>query len=158
LSAGDHTIIAVYSGDSLYTTSSGMVTQHVNQKSITATFTANSKTYDGNNSATIATRTLVGVLVGDAANVTASGGTATFNTANVGTAKTVSSTLFILGGTAAGNYSLANVATTTADINKAHLTVTADNQSRLYGAANPTFTETITGYVNGENATTAGVT
>jgi hypothetical protein len=36
-------------------------------------------------------------------------------------------------------------------IAKAHLTVTADNQSRLYGAANPSFTQTITGFVNSEN-------
>ncbi|PIQ51638.1 MAG: hypothetical protein COW02_13705, partial [Comamonadaceae bacterium CG12_big_fil_rev_8_21_14_0_65_59_15] len=40
-------------------------------------------------------------------------------------------------------------------INKAPLTVTADNQTRLYGAANPTFTTTVTGFVNGETAGTA---
>ncbi|MCK9285776.1 MAG: filamentous hemagglutinin N-terminal domain-containing protein, partial [Rhodocyclaceae bacterium] len=38
----------------------------------------------------------------------------------------------------------------TLTINKAHLTVTADNQTRLYGQANPTFSETISGFVNGE--------
>ena len=37
-------------------------------------------------------------------------------------------------------------------VNKAHLTVTADNQSRAYGAANPTWTATITGFVNGEDS------
>ncbi|MBI3349322.1 MAG: hypothetical protein HY020_19190 [Burkholderiales bacterium] len=42
-------------------------------------------------------------------------------------------------------------------INKAHLTVTADNQSRLYGQTNPTLTQTITGFVNGETVATAGV-
>ena len=36
-------------------------------------------------------------------------------------------------------------------IGKAHLTVTADNQSRLYGGVNPTFSETISGFVNGED-------
>jgi MBG domain (YGX type) len=35
---------------------------------------------------------------------------------------------------------------------KAHLTVTADGKTRLYGEANPAFTSTINGYVNGENA------
>src|SRR5205807_232931 len=35
-------------------------------------------------------------------------------------------------------------------IAKADLTVTADDKSRAYGAANPTFTATITGFVNGE--------
>ena len=36
-------------------------------------------------------------------------------------------------------------------VNKAHLTVTADNQSRSYGSADPSFTDTITGFVNGQN-------
>lgn len=40
-------------------------------------------------------------------------------------------------------------------INKAHLTVTADNKSRLYGQANPALTTTVSGFVNGENAGTA---
>src|ERR1044071_2847262 len=35
-------------------------------------------------------------------------------------------------------------------VTKAQLTVTADNQSRLYGDPNPTFTYTITGFVNGD--------
>src|SRR5260370_23785929 len=35
-------------------------------------------------------------------------------------------------------------------ITKAHLTVTADPQSRAYGAANPTFTATLGGFQNGE--------
>ncbi|MBK9625071.1 MAG: hypothetical protein IPO38_11285, partial [Rhodocyclaceae bacterium] len=43
-------------------------------------------------------------------------------------------------------------------INKAHLTVTADDQSRLYGQSNPVFTETITGFVPLEDLSTSGVT
>jgi len=43
-------------------------------------------------------------------------------------------------------------------VTTAVLTVTADSKSRGYGAANPALTYTITGYQNGENATTAGVT
>src|SRR5207244_7459732 len=39
----------------------------------------------------------------------------------------------------------------TLTITKAHLTVTADDKSRAYGAANPTFTATISGFVNGES-------
>jgi 6-phosphogluconolactonase (cycloisomerase 2 family) len=35
-------------------------------------------------------------------------------------------------------------------VTKAQLTVTADNQSRLYGDPNPPFTYTITGFVNGD--------
>ncbi|MDX1950744.1 MAG: MBG domain-containing protein, partial [Verrucomicrobiota bacterium] len=37
-------------------------------------------------------------------------------------------------------------------ITKRTLTVTAENKSKVYGEANPTFTATITGFVNGENA------
>jgi hypothetical protein len=43
-------------------------------------------------------------------------------------------------------------------VTRATLTVTADAQSRAYGAANLALTCTITGYANGENVTTAGVT
>ena len=41
---------------------------------------------------------------------------------------------------------------------KAPLTVTADNQSRDYGAANPTLTATISGFANSETLATSGVT
>jgi RHS repeat-associated protein len=37
-------------------------------------------------------------------------------------------------------------------VNKAVLTVTASNASRVYGAANPTFTDTLTGFVNGDTS------
>jgi filamentous hemagglutinin family protein len=40
-------------------------------------------------------------------------------------------------------------------IEKAHLTVRADDQSRLQGAVNPVFTSTLSGFVNGETAGTA---
>jgi hypothetical protein len=79
---------------------------------------------------------------------------ATVNTA-VGQAVITASTT----GLGAGNYDFA-VSTTdgTLTINKAHLTVAADNQTRLYGQANPTLTETISGFVNGETLATSGVT
>ncbi len=41
---------------------------------------------------------------------------------------------------------------------KAHLTVKASSASRTYGQANPAFTSTLSGFVNGETATSAGVT
>ena len=42
-------------------------------------------------------------------------------------------------------------ATVTVTVNKATLTVTADSKSRAYGAANPTFTVSYDGFVNGED-------
>src|SRR5205807_2105799 len=43
-------------------------------------------------------------------------------------------------------------------INKAALMVTADNTSRAYGAANPTFIASYSGFVNAETLATSGVT
>ena len=56
----------------------------------------------------------------------------------------------------AGNYSI-TYANGSLTINKAHLTVTADNQTRLYGQSNPSFTQTLSGFVNGETLATSGV-
>ena len=46
----------------------------------------------------------------------------------------------------------------TLTVNTALLTVTADDKSRQYGAANPAFTATVSGFVNGEGPATSGVT
>jgi hypothetical protein len=91
---------------------------------------------------------------------TSFGGTATFAQSS----GAVSGTLYVrlaaatAVGTYSGNVTLAssgastvNAATTSSTVTPALLTVTANDFSRLYGAANPTFTATITGYVNGEN-------
>ncbi len=51
---------------------------------------------------------------------------------------------------AADDYSITFV-NGTLTINKATLTATADDKSRTYGAANPSFTITYTGFVNGDN-------
>jgi len=52
---------------------------------------------------------------------------------------------------ASGGYSAATK-TATLTINKAALTAKADDKSRVYNTANPTFTITYTGFVNGETA------
>jgi hypothetical protein len=59
-----------------------------------------------------------------------------------------------------GNYTFEQASgnATALTINKATLTVTADDKTRVYGDANPTLTYGITGYVNSENATSAGLT
>ena len=53
---------------------------------------------------------------------------------------------------AAANYDFTSYVNGTLTVSKAQLTATADNQSRLYGQSNPTFTETVTGYVNGDTS------
>ncbi|MCX8486667.1 MAG: MBG domain-containing protein, partial [Crocinitomicaceae bacterium] len=45
----------------------------------------------------------------------------------------------------------------TLTINKAHLTVTANNANKTYGDANPLLGTTVSGFVNGENLATSGV-
>jgi hypothetical protein len=59
----------------------------------------------------------------------------------------------------AGNdsYAAAAPVVRTLTVEQAPLTVTANATSKVLGAANPTFTATITGFVNGDTATTPGV-
>src|SRR5262249_41284321 len=90
-------------------------TADITAVTITGSVTANNRAYDGTTAATLATRTLTGVIGSDA--VSLNGGTATFADKNVGNSKTVSVTGLGLTGTDAGNYQLASTsATTTANI------------------------------------------
>jgi hypothetical protein len=115
----------------------------VNVATVTPIVTVNNKEYDGTNAATIATRSLSGVIGSD--DVALSGGTATFDDASVGTTKTVTITGLSLSGTTAGNYQLSSSsATATADITTRPITVTADPTSKIYGGADPALTYQIT--------------
>ncbi|WP_033925607.1 MBG domain-containing protein [Sphingomonas sp. 35-24ZXX] len=93
------------------------------------------------------TGTISGLRAGDTASVV-SGlvyGTAATASSNVGTFAITAS------GGAAANYDFA-YAPGTLTITKALLTVTADNASREYGLANPTFTGSVTGFRNSDTA------
>jgi len=116
--------------------------------SLTAGITAADKVYDGTTAATITGRSLLGVIGGD--DVSLIGGTATFDTKNVGTAKTVTATGLTLVGPDAGNYTANATATTAATITPAQLLYLADSASRAYGQANPAFTGSVTGFRHGE--------
>jgi hypothetical protein len=122
LTAGAHSITAVFtSSDANFNGSaSGALSQTVNQKALTGSITAANKTYDSTTAATILTRTLSGVVGTD--DVSYVGGTATFDTKNVGTGKTVTATGLSLSGAAAGNYTVNTTAMTTADITAASVT------------------------------------
>jgi hypothetical protein len=102
------------------------------------------------------TATITGFVNGDNASVV-SGSPA------LGTSATVSSPVGSYMITAAqGSLSAANYdfvfANGTLTVNKATLTVTADDKSRPYGTDNPPLTASITGFVNGETQATSGVT
>jgi len=128
----------------------------ITPKPLTITgITANNKVYDGTTAATlnIGSVALVGVEAGDVSNVSLSGtATGTFDTKNVGTSKTVNFSGLSLTGSAAGNYSIATTASTTANITVAPLTVTADAKTKVYGTADPAFTYAASGFVGGDTA------
>src|SRR5213078_2994358 len=98
---------------------------------LTGSVTAGNKTYDGTTAATIATRTLSGVVGSE--NVNLVGGTATFANKTVGNGKSVTATGLSLSGADAGNYQLASTsAATTADITARTLTVSATSVNKVY--------------------------
>src|SRR6266849_2920037 len=111
--------------DAVSTTTADISALHV-----TGSFTAANKTYDGTTSATVLTRSPGAVVSGDAVSLT--GGTATFDTKNVGTGKTVTLSGASLSGTDAGNYVLDAVSTTTADISALHVTGSFTAANKVY--------------------------
>ena len=102
----------------------------ITAKSITGSFTASNKVYDGNASATVLTRTLNGGLLADA--VSLDGGTATFGNKNVGANKTVTLIGAVLAGADKDNYSLSSVGTTTADITAKSITGSFTAANKVY--------------------------
>src|SRR5207249_6278409 len=97
-------------------------TADITAASVSPSITADNKVYDGTTAATIATRSLSGVLGSDV--VSLSGGTASFASKTVGAAKTVNVSGLSLSGTDAANYQLASsTASTTAAITARSLVV-----------------------------------
>ncbi len=95
----------------------------INPKHITGNFTANNKVYDGNNSAETLSLTLNNKVGDDIVNLI--GGTATFSDANAADGKTVTLVGATIAGADYGNYVLDSVGTTTANITKRPITITA---------------------------------
>jgi hypothetical protein len=118
--------------------------------------TAANKGYDGLTHAALTTTGagFTGRLGNDALSVATA--TGNFSDKTAAAAKTVNITGITMSGTDAGNYNLAtNTSSATADISKAPLTVTAANNSKVSGEANPALSVTVSGFVNGETAATA---
>ena len=123
-----------------------------------------SKVYDGTTLATLAPENylLTGWVGQEGATVTKTVGA--YDTANAGSGIKVTVALTNAdyranAGTSLSNYRLpASIEGLVGVIGKAHLTVTADGKSKVYGDVNPTLTTTVSGFVNGENLATSGVT
>src|SRR5262249_7479230 len=106
-------------------------TANITAATVTALVSVDNKVYDGTTTATIASRSLSGVLGSD--DVSLSGGTASFASKTVGTNKTVSVTGLSLSGADAANYQLASTnASTTANITARSLSVTANGGNKGY--------------------------
>ena len=133
----------------------------IGQKEVTVSgITAENKEYNGNTDAAVNTSgaTFGGIVDGDELTVSVAAGS-TFDSADVGS-RTVTLGTLTLGGTSVGNYKLAttgNQTTTTANITPRDLTVTPDvNQSKKFGAEDPTLTFMPTGAVPGQTPSFTG--
>ena len=139
--AGNYTITGTASGSAVIT-----------PRALTATATADSRTYDGttNASGRIA---LSGLISGDTVTGTAS---YRFTDANAGTGRTVLVSGLGLAGADAGNYTVSLGSTpVTADITRRTITVTINDVSKLLGQPDPVFGYTISSgsLVNGDSFT-----
>jgi len=116
--------------------------------------TAANKVYDGSTAAVVLPGSLSGLIDAETITTTATG---IFDSKNAGSHSASVSYTLIDGnhGGLARNYSLDNTTGLVATITKAPLTVTADNKTRPYGQANPPLTTSVSGFINGETASTA---
>ena len=121
LSAGD-------AGNYIVSQPSGLAAD-ITPKSLTGSFTAENKFYDGTTTATVATSSLPGVIASDV--VTLNVTNAAFDTKAVGSGKTVTADLALSGADAA-NYTVNATASTQADVTPKALTGSFTAQNRVY--------------------------
>ncbi|WP_404710695.1 YDG domain-containing protein [Sphingomonas sp. MMS24-J13] len=118
------------------------------------------KTYDSTTVATLAAGnyTIGGAVAGDTVNVATT--TGSYDTKDAGSGKTVSVAALALGGADAANYKLASSSVSAAIglINRAALTVTVNDASRLPNTGNPAFTVRYSGFAGTDGATSLGGT
>ena len=117
------------SGYSLAFASTGQLTITPASLSVSGE-SAQNKVYDSSTAANVTGGTLSGILNGDS--VTLSSANANFASANVGTGIGVI-TGYTLSGSGAGNYTVVQPTGVSANITPASLSVTATNQSKVYG-------------------------
>ncbi len=137
---GTYTVVASFAGSASYVAaSSAPATFEITARTLTVSATGINKTYDATTDASV---TLSDDRVAGDVFTTETYATATFDTKNVGTGKTVSVCGIAISGGAAGNYTFNTTAQTTADVTRATLvgSITADD--KVYDT---TSTATITG-------------
>ncbi len=157
LSVTGYTINDGNSGNNYTVSTVTNTTGVITQKNLTATYTGTNKTYDGTTAATV-TGSSSDIISGDTVTFSQ---TAAFTNKNVGTGKTVNVTGISLGGTDGGNYTpTSTTATTTANVTPAPLTISANNDSKLFTGAPYSGGNGVsyTGLVNGETGSVLGGT
>ena len=128
----------------------------VTKRPLTVSANNASKTYGDANPALSAT--LSGFVNGE--NLASSGvsGAASLSTSATQASGVGSYTISAgIGSLSASNYDFSNFVDGALSISKASLTVRANNASKTYGDANPTLSATLSGFVNGENLASSGV-
>lgn len=149
LTAGTHSITAAYAGDSANNgVTSAVLSQTVNKAVLAVTANDASKTYGATNPGFSVT--YAGFVLGQNAAVL-SGVPSLTTTATTGSPVGTYTINATTGTLTSGNYTFTFVGGTLT-ITKAVLTVKANDASRAYGAANPVFTSTYSGFVNGDTA------
>ncbi len=122
----------------------------ISARAITVTAGTDTKTYDGSTSSLVVPSITAGTLAGSDADEAF---TQTFDTAAVGTGKTLTPAGSVLDGNGGANYTVTPTDSTGA-ITPAAVTVTADaGQSKTYGDADPTFAYHEVGLVAGDSFT-----
>jgi hypothetical protein len=147
LDAGDHLITVSYSGDAVFAPSdSSVLTESVTPAPLTVAAFDSAKVYGQANPAFSVSYS--GFVNGD--DPGSLGGT--LNLSTVATAANpIGAYAITPGGLTSRNYTI-TFASGTLTVASATLTVTADDATRVYGQSNPIFTDTLAGFVNGDNA------
>jgi hypothetical protein len=157
LSAGSHSITAVYTATGNFSNStSSALSQTVSAKSLTVSgITAGNKVYNANTSATLNTGSaaLVGVISGDTVTLNSGSATGTFASKDVGNGITVTVAGLTISGAQASDYTLTQP-TTTANITPAPLTITAAASTKTYdGTISAAATPTVSGLLGSDTVT-----
>jgi hypothetical protein len=155
INAGSHPdyVVAAYGGDNTFSPSSGTGLLTIAKAPLIVTADNQSRAYGAGNPSLTVTPT--GLVNGDT--LVSIGVSPSLSTAATTTSPVASYAISISGSASTTNYAITYVSGTLM-VTQAGLTITADNQSRAYGAGNPSLTVTPTGLVNGDTLVSIVVT
>src|SRR5260370_33084592 len=125
----------------------------INPKSVPPSIPANDKTYDGTNTATLASCTVATKVGSDSVACTSAAVTSASSSASP-SPQTVTANSITLTGTTAANYVLSTTtATATAKINPKAASVTPAASGKTYGDPDPLLTGTLSGFLVADGVT-----